>query len=254
MIQKTYHDGNPEDRNAIEDFWSWLRHQPQDAWLLWARNANWDNAELIFEDMAADPECDLAIISWLFWLGSPAFYVDKPDQFTPGTLIHTIVTNTERGFYRRSELFYDRFEVIHYAHEYLATVRETPPANVAFRLPRALCGPFDGRKANLPARYDAATEADLDEIFQTIDGGLPRSEADHWQQQVEGGNVAIKDQLSLPQVPFDPLTAYARLDDAAYVEAIFATASDYETARAALYRGRRARMAAPARFRWWPFN
>lgn len=254
MIQKTYVDGNPEDRNAIEDFWSWLRDQPQDAWLLWARNANWDNAEPVFEEMVASPDCDLAIVSWLFWTASPAFYVGNAGSLQSNALMRTILANTAQGVYRRADLFYDRYEVIHPAHEYLAALRDTATAEAAFQLPRALCGPFDGRKANLPARYDAQTEADLQEIFRTIDGSLPRSEAAHWQDQVNGGNVAIKDHLPLPNVPTDPVSALRSLDDAAYVEAIFASADDYEAARSALYSGRRKRLTAPARRSWWPFG
>jgi hypothetical protein len=66
MIPRTYNGGNPEDRAYVDDFWAWLRHQPKDAWLLWARCANWDNADTIFEQMIEDPDCDLALVAWVF--------------------------------------------------------------------------------------------------------------------------------------------------------------------------------------------
>ena len=50
-IPHTYHDGDPEDRAYVRDFWTWLEEQPQQAWLYYARNANWDRAENMFVDM-----------------------------------------------------------------------------------------------------------------------------------------------------------------------------------------------------------
>lgn len=47
-IPYTYHDGNPEDRAYVRDFWAWLAQRPQQAWLYYARNANWDQAEDMF--------------------------------------------------------------------------------------------------------------------------------------------------------------------------------------------------------------
>jgi hypothetical protein len=87
VIQKTYYDDNPEDRAFTKDFWSWLKAQPKDAWLLYARQANWDNADWIFEQMADDPACDRAVISWIFWGCDPGFYVATPDEYRPDRLI-----------------------------------------------------------------------------------------------------------------------------------------------------------------------
>jgi hypothetical protein len=224
MIPKTYYDDNPEARAHTRDFWSWLKLQPQDAWLLYARVANWDNADWIF-----GPSCDRAVISWIFWGSDPGFLVGNPDQYRPDSLIAKIVTNVARGYYKRAELYYNRFEVVHHAQSYvraLATAGAAP-----FRLPRELCGPFDGRRARLPSRYDEETERDLFEIFTAIDGALPRSEEDHWKRQEQGGNLWIKELFALPAVPAEPLESLRHLDDARYVEAIFGRRRAYLRAR-----------------------
>lgn len=248
MIPRTYHDGNPEDRNYAADFWSWLQQQPQDAWLLWARGANWDNAETIFKAMVARADCDLALVSWLFWKSDPADIIAHPARFRPGTLIATIVGNVGRGFYAPGQLQYDRIEVAMQAQHYVRALLGAPAGSAPFALPRVLCGPFAGRPAKLPARYDDQTEADLREIFHYLNGGLPRSEKEHWERFVAGGNAWLRDQMAMPVVPPDPLAAHAGLDDAAYVEAIFGKASDYDAALARHRSGKRPRKG------WWPFG
>lgn len=240
MIPKTYYDGNPEDRAYVDDFWSWLKEQPQDAWLLWARTANWDNAEPIFSAMLDDSACDLALVSWLFWTADPSFLVDNPGRYSAEDLVGKIVSNLERGHYVARGLFYDRYEVAIHAQEYVGALRRRGAA--PFRLPRVLCGPFTGRRAALPAAYDTQTEQDLEEIFDLMDGALPRSEDEHWRRQTEGGNLWIRDRLKLPNAPSDPVAAFSTLDDAAYVEAIFGQHADYRAAR------------TPQKKKWWPFG
>lgn len=242
MIPVTYLDDNREDRGFIDDCWSWLKDQPKDAWLLWARHANWDQADPIFAAMIDDPACDLALVSWLFWRAEPGFLVRNPALYRPDDLISRIVSNVSRGFYRSSELFYDRYEVVFAVHDYLAALLEQPGGPPPFRLPRILCGPFDGRRAALPARYDDETERGLAELFQLMDGWLPRSEEQHWASEKKGGNLWIMDRLPLPAVPADPVTVFASLDDAAYLEAIFGTREDYRIAR------------TPPKKGWWPFG
>ena len=225
MIQKPFSDDNPEDRA----FWSWLKLQPKDAWLLYARQANWDNADWIFEEMADDPSCDRAVVSWIFWGCDPGFFVRTPGEYRPDRLIAKIVTNAGRGYYKSAELYCDRFELVHPVQGYLGAL-EAAGGAAPFRLPRELCGPFDGRPARLPSAYDAQTERDLAEIFAAIDGGLPRSEGEHWQQQEKGGNLWIKEVFALPAVPAAPLTSLRHLDDAGYVQAIFGRHADYVAA------------------------
>jgi hypothetical protein len=76
-IPHTYHDGSPEDRAHVRDFWTWLEQQPQHAWLYYARNANWDQAENMFVDMVRHPVCDRALASWLFWSSDPSYFVEQ---------------------------------------------------------------------------------------------------------------------------------------------------------------------------------
>lgn len=245
MIPRTFHDGNPEDRAYVQDYWAWLQHQSQDAWLLWARCANWDNADTIFEAMVDRPECDLAVVGWIFWGTQPGYYVSNPGSYRPDTLIGRIVAHVEEGYYHSQELHLSRYECAIQAHEYchaLATSGGVAP----FRLPRALCGPFEGRRASIPRRFSTDVEAELQVIFSALDGGLPRSEDEYWRDQRNGGNLWIADHLKLPRLTADPIRAGHGLDDLAYVEMIFGPGRDYTAARAAA-------SGVRPKTRWWPF-
>lgn len=244
MIPKTYHDEEKEDRRFTDDLWSWLKDQPQDAWLLWVRNANWDNADTIFERMIDDPRCDLAIGSWLFWNSEPSYYVRNPTSAMSGMrFLSKIASSVESGRYKSSDLYLSRYEIVFGVHEYIKAVRETAPAASPFPVPRILFGPFNGRHASLPERYDEVTERGLEEIFLAIDGWLPRSESLHRERQVSGGNNWIEARLKLPAVPADPIRAYSRLDDTAYAEALFGKSAAYQAAR-----------NPQAKKTWWPFG
>lgn len=244
MIPKTYHDGNPEDRAYVRDLWSWLQRQPQDAWLLWARTANWDNAGWIYERMIENPDCDRAIVSWLFWKSGPDHVVDDPTAFDRSSLIGRIVDNSGRGFYRQAELTYDRYEVVHEVHAYLAALAK-PLANAPFPLPRELCGPFAGRPARLPETYDQVTEDGLSELFRHLDGGLPRSEQQYRAEEARNGNLWIKSIFRLPRPPADP-NALHQLDDRQFLESIFGKHSAYIKARSAHRGGAAAKQARGA--------
>lgn len=251
MIQKTYHDGNREDRAYVADLWSWLKDQPQDAWLLWARQANWDNADTIFAAMIEDPRCDLALVSWIFWHAEPAYWVRNPDRFRADDLVGRITSNVAQGFYGHRDLFSHRLDIISGAMAFVMALREGVPGTAPFRLPRVLLGPFEaGRPATLPARYDAQTEAELAEVFRCLDGGLPRAEAQYRAGPLGKDGLWLKPYLTLPRLPPDPEDAFRALDDAAYVEAIFGTVDAYARARGAAQSGQR-----PAgKVVWWPFG
>jgi hypothetical protein len=94
-----------------------------------------------------------------------------------------------------------------------------------------LCGPFEGRQAQLPSAYDDETERDLAEIFSMLDGELPRSERKHWERQERGGNLWIKGVFALPAVSAALSASLRHLDDVGYVEAIFGRHADYLAAR-----------------------
>lgn len=194
---------------------------------------------------SSGPECDRAVVGWIFWGTEPGYYVSNPGAYRPDTLIGKIVANVEEGFYRSQELYLSRYECAIQAHEYRRAL-STSGGIAPFRLPRALCGPFDGRRALIPTRFSKDVEAELEEIFSALDGGLPRSEDDYWNGQRRCGNLWIADHLKLPRVHGDPVVACNGLDDLAYVEAIFGPGRDYTAARTAA-------AGAPRKKRWWPF-
>ncbi|WP_170294836.1 DUF4274 domain-containing protein [Roseospira navarrensis] len=232
MFPCTLYSDDPEDRAFGDDLWTWLKEQPQDAWLLWMRTANWDNADGIFDRMLDDPNCDLAIVSWLFWASDPGYHLKNPDRLDQ-SLPGKILRNLDKGYYTNADLFYDTFSVIDNAHAYIACLEEMREKgiNPLFALPRPLCGPFNGRRARIPNAYDPETEEGLRQVFEHMNGRLPRSEEAYWRDQTAGGNLAIMKYLALPKVPDDPLTAFAHLDDVGYMEAIFGRHKKYLRAR-----------------------
>uniref|UniRef100_Q07NN3 Uncharacterized protein n=1 Tax=Rhodopseudomonas palustris (strain BisA53) TaxID=316055 RepID=Q07NN3_RHOP5 len=231
MIPRTYSPGHPDDRYWHEDFWSWLKDQPQDAWFLWVRSAFWGNTEQIVDWMLDEPECDLAIVSFVFWRNHPGYWVLNPEALGSWRVsqIGKILRNLERRCYTGPALFYDRYEVLHQVHEYIDALK-AKGTDLPFALPRLLCGPFNGRRARIPDAYDAETERDLAEVFQALGGWLPRSEQANWQEQKRGGNLAIADAMELPSVPRDPLQSFKALGDIDYLEAIFGRHDDFARA------------------------
>jgi hypothetical protein len=222
MIPRTYHDGNPEDWNYVPDFWKWLKDQPQDVWLLWARNANWDNAEWIFEQMVASPACDRAVAAWLFWSSDPAYYVRNPCDYST-SLAARIVEKAANGLYVRSELFLDRLDTAHGALSLLEALEEE--GNAPFALPRSLLGPFNGRRALSPA-YDDETRLDLDDFFHAMDGGIDTDEAAYAAKRVVDRAVVMR--LKLPAYP---VANAAFKDDAEAIKAFYGSTEAYKAAR-----------------------
>jgi hypothetical protein len=222
MIPRTYYDGNPEDWNYVDDFWNWLKDQPQDVWLLWARNANWDNADRIFERMVSSPICDGAVAAWIFWASDPAHYIRNPSRY-PNSLLARIVGNAASGFYARSELFLDRLDTISAAIGLLKAF-ESSPETRPFAVPRALLGPFNGRRACAPT-YDAETRRDLDNFFHVMDGHIDADEAAH--EAARASDRTVMKRLKLP--PFTAASAAVK-DDAEAIKAIYGTADAYDKA------------------------
>ena len=161
------------------------------------------------------------------------------------SLIGAMIDRVDRGFYRSSQLYLSRHECAIAAHEYRRALVDAGGAS-PFRLPRALCGPFEGRRAMLPTRYTPEIEHELEEIFAMLNGGLPRSEDAYWDGQRHCGNLWIVDYLTLPKVSPGSEHRLRALDDAAYIEAIFGPGRAYDAARRAAETGKR-----PSR--WWPF-
>ncbi|MEZ5853650.1 MAG: DUF4274 domain-containing protein [Hyphomicrobiaceae bacterium] len=260
MIQKTYFNDDQEDRLYSDDLWSWLKNQPQDVWLLWIRCANWDQADGIMHRMLNDPRCDLAIVSWVFWLSRPHYWIENPDKFTTDSLLGQIIANLEKGFYGSSELYCSRSETVHEAHAYRKALLDRPDAPRPFLLPRLLCGPFAGRPAAVPQQYDADTERDLKEIFDNIDGSLPRSEQEYRKDRELGWQVWLEDLMPFPAIDHDPIESFAHLDDPGFIEAIYGSQESYQLAlekARAINRQRseeQSRQLRKRRSKWWPFG
>ena len=214
-IPRTYHDGNPEDRAYTRDFWAWLEQQPQQAWLYYARNANWDQAEDMFVDMVRHPRCDGAIASWLFWSSNPSYFIEQGRRPRPETLVGAILDRSEKGGFNSTGLCYHRVEVALQAlraADVLTRLDGPPP----FRIPRELCASFEGRNPDLPP-FDGTTERDLEEMFQYLDGILPRTDQDSWEWNRRGGNWWYEQALQLPSTP----AVTAHMTDVEAIDAVF---------------------------------
>ena len=214
-IPHTYHEGNPEDRAYIRDFWTWLEQQPQQAWLYYARNANLDEAENMFVDVVRHPLCDRALASWLFWSSDPSYFVKQRKRPPTGTLLGAILDRSEKAGFHNAGLCYRRVEVALQAlraAEVLTSLDGPPP----FRIPRDLCASFEGRNPDLPP-FDDTTERDLEEMFQYLDGTLPRTDRESWESNERGGNWWYERALQLPSTP----AVTAHMSDVEAIDAVF---------------------------------
>jgi hypothetical protein len=236
-IPRTYYDGNPEDRAYIPDFWTWLQQQPQTAWLYYARKANWDEAGEMFVDMVRHPHCERALASWLFWSSDPSYFIEQGKRPPAGTLVGAILERSEKGGFSNTGLFYHRVEVALQALRAAEALTrlDGPPS---FRIPRELCASFEGRNPDLPP-FDATTERDLEEMFEYLDGTLPRTDQDSWEWNKRGGNWWYEQALQLPPTP----EVTARMSDVEAIDAVFGEH------RSTLARIERARMNLNARAR-----
>jgi hypothetical protein len=213
-IPHTYYDGNPEDRNYVADFWAWLEQQPQQAWLYYARNANWDQASDMFVDMVRHPRCDRALASWLFWSSDPSFFIEHGKRAPAHTLVGVILDRSEKGGFHNAGLCYHRVEV---ALQALFTAEALTKLNgpQPFRIPRELCASFEGHNADLPP-FDETTERDLEEMFQYLDGRLPRTDKESWERNKQG-NWWYEPALELPATP----RVTASMSDIEAIDAVF---------------------------------
>ena len=236
IIYETNRDGSrTEWRDYRAEIEAWLPSQPQGTWLMFLKNSVWDGGESLRQRMIDDPDCDIAIAAWIFWACEPGWNV-KRDANESGFkgdehLLQSIATNIDRGFYRRSELALNRFEVLHSVHDYADAVRERRlarrPAWMA--LPRSLLGPFIGREPAV-APGNKATERHLDEIVQGLGfSPLFRTQA-AWRDAYES-NYWVRHYFTLP-----PLTASSQgnlgaLDELAHIEALYGETAAYMDAR-----------------------
>ena len=131
IIYEKNRDGSPApERDYRAEIEAWLPSQPQGTWLMFLKGSVWDGGEALRQRMIDDPDCDIAIASWIFWACQPGFSVANANAFKghqelredglpleDGPLLQRIATNIDRGFYRRSELALNRFEVLNSVHD-----------------------------------------------------------------------------------------------------------------------------------------
>lgn len=208
-IPHTYSPGYPEHpdhRETAVDFWSWLETQPLQAWLFYARGANWDNADFIFESMVLHPRCDLAIASWLFWQSEPDFWLGRNESPHAKSRIGLILQRCENGGFPSGFVHYDRVEAAFGALRTAEALRQLdgPPA---FDIPRQLIQSFDGSNPPI-GPYSPEIEKSLAEIFDddpgkhsVIWGSFYRSDRDYFDRMRRSGNWWFERSLRLPKYP-----------------------------------------------------
>ena len=230
ILYETYDDGSQGERNYCGELTAWLRWQPQDAWFMVVKNMNWDSMDSLTDFMIDDRDCDIAIIASIFWACEPGWHVANEER-SSDTRIARIVANVDRGFYRRSELALNRFEVLHNVHAYSDAVRarrftQQPPR---ITLPRVLLGPFVGREPAM-VRGNEATERHLDEIIDGLSSSyLYRTQA-AWRDAYES-NYWIRHYFTLPPMTSLSIRELRNLDELAHIEALYGATAAYMDAR-----------------------
>ena len=244
------YEGPYADGSRVRDYQAeieaWLPSQPQGTRLMFLKNMIWDGMQRLVQRLIEDPDCDIAIVAYIFWACHPGFTVanENANEFKghqelredglpleDGPLLQRIATNIDRGFYSRSELSLNRFEVLHSVHHYAHAVRERRlalrPAWMA--LPRPLLGPFIGREPAV-APGNEATERHLDEIAQRLGfPGLIRTQAAY--RNAREGNHRIRHYFTLPPLTASPQRDLGALDELAHIEAVYGNTAAYMDAR-----------------------
>jgi hypothetical protein len=269
VIYEATNDGS-RLRDHQAEIEAWLPSQPQGTRLMFLKNMIWDGMERLVQRLIEDADCDIAIVAYIFWACHPGFTVAKenanefkgPQELREdgrplegGPLLQRIATNIDRGFYRRSELALNRFEVLHSVHLYADAVRERRlarrPAWMA--LPRSLLGPFIGQEPAVTPG-NAATERHLDEIAQRLGfPGLIRTQAAY--RDAREANHAIRHYFTLPPLTASSQRDLGALDELAHIEALYGNTAAYMDARKLLdadqsYPGKQTPPSLVGRLRW----
>ncbi|CAN7260385.1 DUF4274 domain-containing protein [Bradyrhizobium sp. LjRoot220] len=257
VIYETNRDGSQSDwRDYRAEIEAWLPSQPQGTWLMFLKNSIWDGGESLRQRMIDDPDCDIAIAAWIFWACQPGWHIANETEFKGDEyLIRSIAANIDRGFYRRSELALNRFEVLHSVHDYADAVRTRRLAGrpAWMTLPRSLLGPFIGRQPAV-APGNEATERHLDEIAQRLGfPGLIRTQA-AWRDAYEG-NYCIRHYFTLPPLTRSLQRDLGTLDELAHIEALYGNTAAYTDARKLLaadmpYLGKQTPTSLIGQLRW----
>jgi Domain of unknown function (DUF4274) len=253
ILYETYEDGSQGERAYLGEIKAWLPSQPQGTWLMVLKNMNWDSMDSLMQFMIDDSDCDIAIAAYIFWACDPGWHVANEGTFSER--IARIAANVGRGFYRRSELALNRFEVLHNVHAYAEAVRarrfSRQPAR--FTLPRALLGPFIGQEPAI-APGNEATERHLDEIIRAHGSSyLYRTQA-AWREAFEG-NYWVRHYFNLPPLPSSSQRDLHGLDELAHIEVLYGATAAYMDARNLLsadmpYLGKQRPASLLGQFRW----
>lgn len=218
-----------EERCYNDDWWTWVKNQPQDAVLLWLRSSSWDNVqESTFEELVNSPTTDLAIVAVVYW-------GDVGKLAEPGYLAQKIIQNLDRGFYKTSEFWLDRNQFMGDCMIFAREMRQADLENLPYKFPRQLLGPFRGRKAEVPFDYGVQVEAQIKEVENHIDYGLPRSEDEYLQSQNKlsfrketHAEAAARLAVLQQTLPADPVKEFSHLSDFEYLQRFFCSIDAYE--------------------------
>lgn len=148
----------------------WLRTQPQEVWVIAAESFNWVDSVPVMHWMIEQPECDIAVVATIFWLGNPSelYHPDMCSRWQgeprwgDEALLRQILLNAATGRYPcrwRPDFEHMTFEIMEiwgYRRQFSDHV---PP----FEIPAALLGPFGERPP--PAAHDFKTDPAIQKLF-----------------------------------------------------------------------------------------
>ena len=227
-----YADGST-DRHFSDDWWAWVKTQPQDAMLLWLRSSNWDNvSELHFVELIDNPDTDLAIIAVIFWGTLRVNYRARLH------LPSMIIGNLAKGYYRRSDLWLDRNQFLDKAMLFAKLLREAGAKNFGYPFPRQLLGPFGRSKASVPSNHGKQVEEQIRLIEEEIEVTFHRSENAYranrpsmtFRNETLAQSEARLAGLQQP-LPENPVSTLADLSDLDFLERYFLPLETYEEFR-----------------------
>jgi hypothetical protein len=233
IIYETNRDGSQaRERDYRAEIEAWLPSQPQGTWLMLLKNMVWDGGGVAEAAHDSDPDFDIAIAAWIFWACQPGWRVANESEFKGDEhLLRSIAANIDRGFYRRSELALNRFEVLHSVHEYADAVRARRLARrpAWMTLPRSLLGPFIGREPAV-APGNEATERHLDEIVRRLGFSHLFQTQAAWRDAYES-NYWVRHYFTLPPLMASSQRDLGTLDEQAHIEALYGETAAYMDAR-----------------------
>ena len=227
-VTYTTYDNGETDRRLSDDWWAWVKTEPQDAMLLWLRSSNWDNvSESWVGELIDNPGTDLSIIAVIYWGTSGG--IEQP-EYLPAR----IIGNLEKGHYRQSVLWLERNQFIEQALYQTGELRKANLKNFPNFFPRQLLGPFGSRKASVPSDYGKQVEEQIRLVEEEIEVTFHRSEDDYlakrykrsYREETLAESEARLARLQQP-LPEDPVGAFAHLSDLDYLERYFCPLDDY---------------------------